>query len=168
MLTALAALAILGVGAVAAYVIQKHYEARDVLGSSTEEFVGREPEAVAPGSGDEVWPFFGYDPARRKAPALFQQRPPYRVIWAFRARALLEFPPVIAYKRAYIANNSGRLFALNVRTGKAKWSFRGRRCTASSPAVARHTVYQAFLNRAPCNARGGRRGADGELVALNA
>ena len=117
--------------------IQKRHEARDVLGSSTKEFNAREPEATRPGSSEEVWPFFGYDPARRKAPALFRERPPYRVIWAFRANSLLEFPPVIAYKRAYIADNAGRLSALNVRTGKAKWSFRGRRCTASSPAVAR-------------------------------
>jgi outer membrane protein assembly factor BamB len=168
LLTVVAALAIIGGGVVAAYVIQKHYQAQDVLGSSTEEFVRSEPEARPPRSKEVVWPFFGYDPARRKAPALFEQRPPYRAIWTFRAHALLEFPPAIAYKRAYIANNSGRLFAVNVRTGKAKWSFDGGRCTASSPAVARNTVYQTFMNRPPCNARGGRRGLDGELVALNA
>jgi outer membrane protein assembly factor BamB len=168
LLVVLVALVILAAGAVAVYVIQKHYEARDIVGSSTEEFVASEPEATtAARSREVVWPFFGYDAARRKAPALFQQRPPYRVIWAFRARALLEFPPAIAYKRAYIANNSGRLFALDVRSGKVKWSFRGRRCTASSPAIANQTVFQTFMNRPPCNARGGR-GVDGEVVALNA
>jgi outer membrane protein assembly factor BamB len=167
-LTVLAALAILGVGAIAAYVIEKRYEARDIVGSSTEEFVASEPEERPPARPDEeVWPFFGYDSERRKAPALFRQRPPYRAVWVFRGRALLEFPPVIAYKRAYVANNSGRLFAINVRTGKAKWSFLGRRCTASSPAVANGIVYQAFMIRLPCSARGGH-GADGELVALNA
>jgi outer membrane protein assembly factor BamB len=167
-LTVLAALAILAAGAVAAYVVKKHYDARDILGSSTEEFAGTEPEARSAGSSREVvWPFFGYDATRRKAPALFRERPPYRVIWTFRAHDLLEFPPAIAYKRAYIANNAGRLFALDVRSGKVKWSFRGRRCTASSPAVANQTVYQTFLNRPPCNARGGR-GRDGEVVALTA
>jgi outer membrane protein assembly factor BamB len=155
-------------GALAAYVFQKRYEARDIVGSSTVEFVPTEPETTPPARPDEeVWPFFGYDAERRKAPALFKQEPPYRAIWAFRARALLEFPPAIAYKRAYLANNSGRLFALDVRSGKVKWSFRARRCTASSPAVANQTVYQTFLYRPPCNA-GGRRGLDGEVVALNA
>jgi outer membrane protein assembly factor BamB len=169
LIAALAALVVLGVGAVAAYVIQKRYEARDIVGSSTEEFLPDEPEATPPPARpqEEIWPFFGYDPTRRKAPAIFRQRPPYRAIWTFGARALLEFPPVIAYKRAYLTNNSGRLFALDVRTGKLKWSFRGRRCAAASPAVVDDTVYQAFLNRLPCSARGGR-GRDGELVALDA
>jgi outer membrane protein assembly factor BamB len=157
-------------GGVAAYVLDKRYEARDIEGSSTEEFVTTETPTVEPAPEDRgrvVWPVFGYSNERLKAPAPFLQRPPYRTIWAFRARALLEFPPVIAYKTAYVANNSGRLFALNVRTGKVRWSFLGRRCTASSPAVARGIVYQAFMNRPPCNARGGR-GLDGEIVALEA
>jgi outer membrane protein assembly factor BamB len=167
-----AIVAVLLAGAVGAYVLQKRYEARDVLGSSTEEFVTSEPETTtaAPPAGDArevVWPAFGYNSERTKAPVLFQQRPPYRPIWAFRARALLEFPPAIAHKTAYVANNSGRLFALDVRTGKVKWSFRGLRCTAASPAVAGDVVYQPFMNRPPCNARGGR-GLDGALVALNA
>ena len=165
-----ALLAVLLAGAVAAYVFEKRYQSRDIVGSSTEEFIASEPETTPPPArpDEEVWPFFGYDTERRKAPALFQQQPPYRAIWTFRAHALLEFPPAIAYKRAFVANNSGRLFALDVRTGKVKWSYRGRRCTASSPAVANEIVYQAFMNRPPCNARGGRRGLDGELVALNA
>jgi outer membrane protein assembly factor BamB len=167
-----AVLVVLLAGAVAAYVLQKRYEARDIEGSSTEEFVTTETvetTVAPPGEPQEVvWGVYGYTNERLKAPALFQQRPPYRTIWTFRARALLEFPPVIAYKTAYVANNSGRLFAINVRTGKVRWSFRGRRCTASSPAVSRKIVYQTFMNRPPCNARGGRRGLDGEVVAFNA
>ena len=166
-----AAVLVLGAaGGLAAYVLEKRYEARDIEGSSTEEFVTTETPTVEPTPEDRgrvVWPVFGYTNQRLKAPAGFRQEPPYRTIWAFRARALLEFPPVIAYKTAYIANNSGRLFALSVRTGKVRWSFQGRRCTASSPAVADEIVYQAFLNRLPCNARGGR-GRSGEVVALDA
>ncbi len=169
-----AVLVVLLAGAVAAYVLEKRHAARDIEGSSTEEFVPTEtPETAtegvpgSPEAGEVVWPVFGYTNARLKAPALFRQQPPYRAIWTFRARALLEFPPVVAYKTAYIANNSGRLFALNVRTGKARWSYPGRRCTASSPAVAAGVVYQTFMNRPPCNARGGQ-GLDGQVVALDA
>jgi outer membrane protein assembly factor BamB len=169
LLIGVALVAVLLLGAAAAYVLEKRHEARDIEGSSTEEFVTSEPETttVAPEPKEVVWPAFGYDAERRKAPSLFRQRPPYRAIWAFKAGALLEFPPAIAYKTAYVANNTGRLFALNVRTGKVRWRFDGKRCTASSPAVSRKLVYQAFMNRPPCNARGGR-GLDGEVVALNA
>jgi outer membrane protein assembly factor BamB len=165
-----ALLAVLLGGAVAAYVFDKRYESRDILGSSTEEFVATEPERKPPPARPDqvVWPFFGYDAERTKAAPPFGQQPPYRPVWTFKARALLEFPPAIAYKRAYIANNSGRLFAINVRTGRARWSYLGHRCTASSPAVANGIVYQTFMNRPPCNARGGRRGLDGALVALSA
>jgi outer membrane protein assembly factor BamB len=156
---------------VVAYVLEKRHEARDIEGSSTEEFVTTETPTAEPAAPEErgrvVWPVYGYTNERLKAPAAFQQQPPYRTIWAFRARALLEFPPVIAYKTAYVANNSGRVFALNVRTGKVRWSFVGGRCTASSPAVSRELVFQSFLNRPPCNARGGR-GLNGEVVALDA
>lgn len=163
---------VLVAGGIVAYVLEKRYESRDVEGSPTEEFVTTETTETETVAEPEipreiVWPFFGYNGERTKAPALFQQRPPYRVIWTFRAGALLEFPPVIGYKTAYVANNSGRLFALDVRTGKVRWSFRGRRCTASSPALAEETVFQTYLNRPPCNAQGGQ-GLDGEVVALDA
>lgn len=151
--------------------LDKRHAARDIEGSSTVEFVPTEPTATEveelPPAREVVWPFYGYSTERLKAPGRFEQRPPYRVIWAFRARALLEFPPVIAYKTAYVANNSGTLFALAVRTGEVRWRYRSSRCTASSPAVADELVYQTFMNRPPCNARGGR-GLDGEVVAFDA
>jgi outer membrane protein assembly factor BamB len=168
---ALAVLAAVGAG----YVLEKRHAARDIEGSPTVEFAAteREPEVVtAPKPtrtpGRIVWPVFGYDPERRKSPEVFEQRPPYRLIWAFRAQSLLEFPPVIAYRRAYIAGLRGGLFALDVRTGRVAWRYRSGRCSAASSAVAGELVYHAFMNRPPCDPATGRQEVTGQVVALDA
>ena len=36
-----------------------------------------------------------------------RSRPPFRRVWTFRARSLVEFPPAIAYGRLFFANNAG-------------------------------------------------------------
>ena len=162
---AVALVALLVAGAVAGYVLYKKHEGRNIRGSSTQEFVTTAPKPVkrAP---DIVWPTYGYDNERVKAVSGFGLHPPYRVQWAFRARKLLEFPPVIAYGKLYIANNAGVLFAIEARTGNEKWNYDSGRCTAASPAVANRLLYQVFLNRPPCNAQGSN--LDGEIVAFHA
>jgi outer membrane protein assembly factor BamB len=159
-----ALLLLLGAGAVAGYVLYKRHEARNIQGSSTQEFVTTEVTKPARRTPEIVWPTYGYDNERVKAVTGFNVRPPYRLQWTFRARKLLEFPPVIAYGKLYIANNSGVLFAIEARTGNEKWHYDARRCTAASPAVANGLVYQVFLNRPPCNAQGSS--LDGEVVAF--
>jgi outer membrane protein assembly factor BamB len=159
-----ALLLLLGVGVVVGYVLYKRHEARNIHGSSTQEFVTTEVAKPAKRTPEVVWPTYGYDNERVKAVTGFNVRPPYKLQWAFRARKLLEFPPVIAYGKLYIANNSGVLFAIEARTGNEKWHYDARRCTAASPAVAKRLVYQVFLNRPPCNAQGSS--LDGEVVAF--
>jgi outer membrane protein assembly factor BamB len=160
---AAAALALLLVaGAILGYVLYKRHEARNIRGSPTEEFVTTQAKPVQ--TPEIVWPTYGYDNERVKAVTGFHIRPPYRVQWAFRARKLLEFPPVIAYGKLYVANNSGVIFAIEARTGNEKWRYDSGRCTAASPAVANRLVYQVFLNRPPCNAQGSS--LDGEVVAF--
>src|SRR5262249_58649598 len=90
--------------------------------------------------------------------------PPFRrePVWTFRARALLEFPPVIAYDRIYIVNNAGTVFALNQGTGKVLWKYRSHRCSAASPAVGNHLVFVSLLYKPPCNAS---HGGDGQAIA---
>ena len=118
------------------------------------------------------WPTYGYDARRlRYLPSRLQ--PPFRVQWTFRARHLLEFPPAVAYGRAYIANNPGVLYAVQAATGRASWRYTSGRCAAASPAVADGVVYMAFLNSRrtgsdACNAQPGTPGLDGEVVALDA
>ena len=181
-----AALAVLLlVGAGLAYYLVKQHQGRDIRGSATVEFVPTEtapppttPPAPKPKPGKPAaltridWPMYGFDEQRlRYLPSPL--RPPYRVEWTFRGRHLLEFPPAVAYGRAYIANNPGILFAVQAATGRTSWRYRSGRCTAASPAVAGGVVYMAFLNlrrpgREACNVSPGTPGIDGELVALDA
>jgi outer membrane protein assembly factor BamB len=172
-LIAAGATLLLLVGAVAAYVIARERSARDVHGSSTEEFVTTAaPKPKPPPPPDRearviVWPMFGFSPQRDRV-APFTHRPPYRPIWAFNAGTLLEFPPSIGYGRLYFTNNSGTTFALTARTGKPVWRSRSHRCVAATPALHDHTVFQAFLNRPPCNATASPSKLEGEVVAFDA
>jgi outer membrane protein assembly factor BamB len=163
-LLALGALA-LGVAlAVAVFVGQRYRQGQDVRGSSTEEFVATEVEEPEPPEEPGVfWPTYLYD-AERHGVSEYTHRPPFRVRWEFRARNLVEFPPAIGYGRLYFTNNSGRLFAVNARTGKRAWRKDSGRCVASSPAVWEHLVIQTYLNAHPCN-RGDEKGLQGLVVA---
>ncbi len=150
--------------------------AADVAGSSTEEFVETQiPEPVPappppPGpDGSEVvsWPTFGYANERvRISP--FDHRPPFTRVWRFRGRALLEFPPSIAYGRLYVTNNDGVTFAVDAKTGKTVWRHAERRCVAATPAVADHLIVQAFLNPPPCNTKSSPESLEGQVIAFDA
>jgi outer membrane protein assembly factor BamB len=182
---AAAGVVLLLVGAGLAVYLYKKHQGRDIRGSSTIEFVPTEtapapkpppppkPKPGRPASLDRVdWPLFGYDLQRlRYLPS--RLRPPFRTEWTFFGRHLLEFPPAVAYGRAYIANNPGVLYAVQAATGRTSWKFETGRCTAASPAVADGLVYMAFLNRRrqgsdACNASPGTPGLNGLVVALDA
>ena len=170
-----AALALLVAGIAAGYVLYKRERAADVRGSSTEEFVTTEEEEEPPPPPpppkrkqlEVVWPLNGYD-AERQRVAPFDLSPPFRRVWMFRARNLLEFPPAIAYGRLYFTNTSGVMFAVNAETGKRAWKRPIGRCVAASPAVAGGTVYQSFLNRPPCNSKAKPGRLEGEVIAFAA
>src|SRR5947208_3299101 len=150
---------------VAAYLYRKH-QGRDIRGSSSVEFVTTEAKQAKEPPGI-TWPMYGYNAARLRAPLGFKLRPPYRraPVWTFRAGALLEFPPVIAYGLLYIVNNRGTVFALDEQRGKPVWKYHSRRCSAASPAVGDHLVFVAPLNKPPCNAS---HGVDGKVIAFDA
>ena len=174
---ALAAVLLLAGGSFAVYVWDKREASRDVRGSSTVEFiVTDEPEEEPPpprpqqqpGKGAApgiFWPTYGYDNERQRV-APSRLRPPFRRIWTFGARKLLEFPPAIGYGRLYFTNNSGVLYAVNAKSGKRAWRFTSGRCVAASPAVANGTVFQAFLNKPPCNSKRNPGRLEGEVVAF--
>jgi outer membrane protein assembly factor BamB len=165
-------LTLLAGGIVAGYVLYKRDKAADVRGSSTEEFVTTEEEKPPPPPPAQeklevVWPLNGYD-AERNRVGPFALQPPFRRIWTFKARQLLEFPPVVGYGRLYFTNNSGVMFAVNAKTGKRAWKQPIGRCVAASPAVANHTVFQSFLNRPPCNSKAKPGRLEGEVIAFAA
>lgn len=137
----------------------------DVRGSS-QEFVPQETSAVPPVRQDPIaWPAFG-DGAARLHVAAGALRPPFRTVWTFKARTLVEFPPAVGYGRLYLANNSGTVYALRSDSGAIDWSYDSHRCVAASPAIAAGVVYETFLNRPPCNST--RSDIDGRVVAFDA
>jgi len=151
-------------GAAIGYVLYVRSAGADVRGNS-QEFVTTDTSALPPGHNPIAWPTFGYGSARLHV-AGGSLRPPFRVAWTFKARTLVEFPPAIGYGDLYFANNSGTLFALRAGTGALDWSYDSNRCVAASPAVAAGVVYEAFLNRPPCNSTSSD--IDGRIVAFDA
>jgi outer membrane protein assembly factor BamB len=116
--------------------------------------------------GVEWWPTYGYDEARTHVAPGYPLRPPFRQLWQFRAGHYIEFPPAVAYGRVYVANQVGRFFAVNARTGRIIWQKRFGRCIAASPVVAGGIVYQAVMHPLPCGT--GNRSARGFVIAMNA
>jgi outer membrane protein assembly factor BamB len=169
-LVALLVLLLVGGGAVAAYVLVKREQSKDVRGSPTVEFTTTETTPQVPPELREVqWPTYGFAPSRVRAVEGLPLRPPFRRLWVAGGRSLLEFPPVIAYGRLFLVNNAGLVQAFSAKTGRRAWARRTGRCTAASPAVtsfAHGTVFAAFLNRPPCNAEGDD--LDGEVIAFSA
>jgi outer membrane protein assembly factor BamB len=184
---AVGALVLLGIGAVAAYVLYVRQEGADVRGSSTVEFVAPKPKPTPtpapapplplptprpqakpkPRPNPIVWPAFGFDPARHHVASNITLRPPYRRVWTAGGNSLLEFPPTLGYGRLYLASAAGNILAISTRTGRRAWVYRAHRCLATSPALGpfgHGTIYATFLNRKPCERQD--RG-DGEVVALS-
>jgi outer membrane protein assembly factor BamB len=165
-LVALAAAIIVVAGAGLAFVLYRQHQSRNVRGSSSVEFITTETAPRSVADKKVRWPMYGFDSARRRAPDGIRLRPPFRVRWFVNGRALIEFPPAIAYGHLYFANRVGVVYAVDTERPRVEWKFRSGRCAAASPAVFRRLVYMAFLNRPPCNKP--RPGIDGEVVALDA
>jgi outer membrane protein assembly factor BamB len=164
LLKGLAVLAVLLAGAATAAIIHRLQAEKDVKGSSTVEFV-TSTERTEPLPTNIAWPEYGFEAPRTRSVTL-ALRPPYRRVWTFRAGSLVEFPPAIGYGRLYFSTNSGKLYAVNTKTGKRAWKYVSGRCVAASPALGTQqhgTVYAVFLNRPPCNRK---RASDGKVIAF--
>jgi len=167
-LIAAVALAVLAAAGIGAYVLYVKHEGEDVRGSSSVEFTippTPPPPPPPPKLQGIVWPTFGYDAQRHRVAPSFHLKPPYRLLWTFHGRALLEFPPAVAYSRLYLTTFDGRFYALRSKTGKPLWHYFSHRCGWASPAVSNGLVYQTFIGHA-CNAK--RPGTDGVVIAFNA
>ena len=105
------------------------------------------------------WPMFGLNPARTRYLPAKGVKPPYRLIWHYIERPLLEFPPIYVGGTLYAVNNSGTAFALDADTGKVLWERSIGRLNASSPTYYKHRLY--IVNLVPghvvkLDARSGR------------
>jgi outer membrane protein assembly factor BamB len=104
-------------------------------------FVPQKPPAPPKKAKTVNWPMFGLNPARTRYLPARGIRPPFRKLWRYTERPLLEFPPIFVGGKLYAVNNSGYAYALDADTGKVLWERRIGRLNASSPAYYRHRLY---------------------------
>lgn len=100
-----------------------------------------------------VWPIYGYQAARtRNLDA--DLKPPYKPLWRFNADQLLEFSPILARGTLYVVRKDSRVYAIDAKTGRRKWTKKVGSLSAASPAYADGRVFVVTLS--------------GRIVALNA
>jgi len=109
--------------------------------AAIEHFVPQKPTPPPPKPKTVNWPMFGFNPARTKYMPASGVKPPFRLIWHYTERPLLEYPPVFARGKLYAVNNNGTAFALDARNGHVLWERRIGRLSASSPAYAHERIY---------------------------
>ncbi|MGH2980819.1 MAG: PQQ-binding-like beta-propeller repeat protein [Solirubrobacterales bacterium] len=100
------------------------------------------------------WPLYGYNRARTRYLAAKGLKPPFKRLWKYGDRPLLEFPPIYVRERLFLLDNNGHALALDADTGKVLWKRRVGRLNASSPTYARHRLF--VVNLEP-----------GQVLALN-
>jgi outer membrane protein assembly factor BamB len=106
------------------------------------------PEPAKKSEADFVWPFYGYSPERRQyLPASKLTRPPFKRLWSWNARDLLEFTPVIAEGKLFVIKNNGGVIAVSSRTGKVRWARKMGKLAASAPGYAAGRIYVVMLKR---------------------
>jgi outer membrane protein assembly factor BamB len=101
------------------------------------------------------WPFYAFDRARTRYLPAKGIKPPFKRLWKYGGRPLLEFPPIYVKGTLYAIDNNGHAFALDADSGKVLWKRRVAQLNASAPAYAHHRVFVANL-------------VPGQVLALNA
>jgi outer membrane protein assembly factor BamB len=111
------------------------------------------------------WPTYGANNARTRAVTATGVRPPFRRLWTYHGRHLLELPPVAGYGLLYEESFDGRIHAIDPKTSAVVWSYYGRRCGWSSPALGDGLVFATFIGSesARCS-----KLPNGGLVAIDA
>ncbi len=87
------------------------------------------------------WPMFGLNPARTRYLPVKGVRPPFRKLWRYTGRPLLEFPPIYVGGKLYFVDNNGTARALDADSGKVLWERSVGRLNASSPTYYKHRLY---------------------------
>ena len=104
-------------------------------------FVPQKPPKPAPKAKTVNWPMYGLNPARTRYLPANGIKPPFRKLWRFTERPLLEFPPIYVGGKLYFVNNNGTAYALDADSGKVLWERSIGRLNASSPTYSRHRLY---------------------------
>ena len=114
------------------------------------------------------WPIFGLNRARTRYLPAKGVKPPYRLLWHFTDRPLLEFPPVYDGGKLYFVNNNGTAFALNAKPARSS----GNETSGALTPPLRRTTNTASTSSTSCRAtssssmprRGGSSGNAGSPV----
>ncbi len=106
------------------------------LTAMAKSFGGKPGEASAgeKPKGGKDWPMYGGSPARAGLDVKIGL--PVKHAWKFAAGGKVRSGPVIAGGLAYAGSDSGKLFALDLATGKEKWSAKIGSWVRCAPAVA--------------------------------
>jgi outer membrane protein assembly factor BamB len=104
-------------------------------------FVPQKPPRPEPKAKTVNWPMYGLNPARTRYLPATGIKPPFRKLWRFTERPLLEFPPIYAGGKLYFVNNNGTAYGLDADTGGVLWERSIGRLNASSPTYSRHRLY---------------------------
>jgi outer membrane protein assembly factor BamB len=140
----LAAALVLGIAGIAvAYELLKR--PADVHNSNA-VFKPQKPKAPPKRRTTVNWPMFGLNPARTRYLPARGIHPPFRKLWRYTEKPLLEFPPIFVNGTLYAVNNNGFAFALDAHTGNKLWERRIGRLNASSPAYAHGFLYIVNLD----------------------
>jgi outer membrane protein assembly factor BamB len=132
-----AAIVIFGAGVLAYELLKRP---ADVHNESA-TFVPQKPAKPEPKAKTVNWPMYGLNPARTRYLPATGIKPPFRKLWRFTERPLLEFPPIYVGGKLYFVNNNGTAYALDAKTGKVLWERSIGRLNASSPTYSRHRLY---------------------------
>lgn len=128
---------------------------------TTQPTVVDQPRSRAGHPADDgfAWPLFGFTKQRTHVlPLETPLRPPFRHAWAVRGRTLLEFPPVLCGRSAFLLKNNGALYKVSRWTGHVEWKRKLGDLAASSPACGHGTIYTVLLRD--------KRRHGGRVVAL--
>jgi outer membrane protein assembly factor BamB len=134
-LIAAGAIAVFGAGVLAYELLKRPADVHN----ENATFVPQKPPK--PEAKTVNWPFFGLNPARTRYLPAKGIKPPFRKLWRFTERPLLEFPPIYVAGKLYFVNNNGTAYALDADSGKVLWERSIGRLNASSPAYSKHRLY---------------------------
>ena len=92
------------------------------------------------------WPLYGYDAQRTRYLAAKGIKPPFKKLWKYGGKPLLEFPPIFVDGKLYGIDNNGFLFSIEAKSGKVLWKHRVASLNASAPTFSHHRLYVVTLS----------------------
>ena len=104
------------------------------------------------------WPTYGSDQARARYLRTNLVKPPFKVLWRYDARHLMEYSPIVVGDTLYGIDNNGEAFALNTHNGKQRWRRDVASLNASAPTYSDGRIYISNLEPGQVQALNARNG----------